>query len=251
MYPVFSTIFLERSQVTRDSFDTGMGQKWVQQSTTHIIGIILQKGYVCQFTVAYFCHYVHSKGAQSTMKCWILNVKHVISCSSPALSSESVFPLLFFFFFVRKQAAPLCCLYQRFSGTTNGAATRAARPSTRPTGKLWIGWSCSAGFLTTRQPVMQHWRLEFSRCCCFTSGQGRIDLRFRRSMLSEQVLRGSSHECQQGSKGSQWPYSAGSWVTHRYLCNSQQQIIVAVLKPHAGSITSNDTGWLWYPSRGK
>lgn len=31
---------------------------------------------------------------------WILNVKHVISCSSPALSSESVFPLLFFFFFL-------------------------------------------------------------------------------------------------------------------------------------------------------
>lgn len=107
---------------------------------------------------------------------------------------------VFFFFFVRKQAAPLCCLYQRFSGTTNGAATRAARPSTRPTGKLWIGWSCSAGFLTTRQPVMQHWRLEFSRGCCFTSGQGRIDLRFRRSMLSVQVLRGSSRE---GSKGSQ------------------------------------------------
>lgn len=103
-------------------------------------------------------------------------------------------------FLVGKQAALLCCLHQRFSGATNGAATGAARPSTRPTGKLWIGWSCSAGFLKTRQLVMQQWRLEFSRGCCFTSGQGRIDLRFRRSMLSVQVLRGSSRECQQGSK---------------------------------------------------
>lgn len=79
----------------------------MQQSTTHIIGIILQKGYVCQFTVVYFCHYVHSKGAQSTM-CWILlNVKHVISCSSPALSSESVFPLLCFFFCEKASCAAL------------------------------------------------------------------------------------------------------------------------------------------------
>lgn len=78
-------------------------------------------------------------------------------------------------------------------------ATWAVCPSTQPTGKLWIGLSCSAGFSKTCQAVMlreQHQRLGFSRGHCFTSGQGCIDLRFIRSMLSTQVTGGSPHECQ-------------------------------------------------------
>lgn len=93
----------------------------------------------------------------------------------------------------------LCSLHQRFSSTTNRPSIWAVRLPHSPIGKLWIGLSRSAGFSKTRHAVMlgvQLRRLGFRRGYCFTSGQGRIDLRFIRSMLSTQVLGGSPHECQ-------------------------------------------------------
>lgn len=107
----------------------------------------------------------------------------------------------FFVFFCVKPCCFVVCIRDS-AGLQTASATRVARPSTRPTGETMDCFVLLGRLSETRRPVMlgeRHRRLGFSRGCRFTSGQGRIDLRFRRSMLSARVLGGSPHECQQAA----------------------------------------------------
>lgn len=119
-----------------------------QQSTIHIIEIMVHKKIhlpVCSGTFPALCSFLGSSKHNEVLdsKCQTCNLQLVSGFFVRVCFLYAVFICVC----VREQTALLCCVYQRFSGTTNVAATRAARPSTQPTGKLWIGWSCSAGSL--------------------------------------------------------------------------------------------------------